>query len=1196
MDVVAATVKALFWSPHYARHPFPSASDLQASAVDLDELTTMNGADRRSVLEICNVVDALKPAFIRAIQHLTTLHSHDTIDPLSVPGGREAVLNFSHRPRPSLRGTSALGSVPPDVFPLLLWRRSAAVWGGVSEACQAPLLGHAYVASSSPIPAPRSSSPSASLSGLSSSSPPAVVKHAGLINQGSTCYLNSLLQTLFHLSSFRLIIYRMRTQDDTFKTSSSTASPQKVYTIPTALQRLFLQMQTSTTAVGTNDLTNSFGWSEHDSFIQHDIHELTRVLLDNLENKLNAAKEDNDDDETNDNSSSSSQLKSKKGNWIQSLFRGTLENYIEVKDCNYCGSRQEDFYDLQLVVKGCSSIYDSLDRLLETEQLCGKNQYCLERDGTKSYHDAIKGMRLLELPPVLFLHLTRFDFDMETGEMAKVLSKWEYLDELNLERYVFTKDGSKPPDATYLLHSVLVHAGVDARRGHYFCYIRDEAGTWYKFNDESVRVAEIQDVLAANFGGSTYNYWGSKVPLSTNAYLLVYIQKSKRDELMKRVNESDIPQHIADQLQRESEEAEVAKKHRAEAHLYGKIQFFFPDDIAEFPTLLSHVAPRLQFPAHRMLRVKLTENALETLALVAKERFMDDESTVDDVSLWFVPPRTAATIKRLSQCVTAEMSVADLCLNVDGHNREAAVLVLDRRKDAACSGSSTAWDVTHHKWYDPHEMKVKYLRSLLVPRSEPIIALSRCIVRAVNEAVGEGGAPAPLEVNTTLTVVREELDGTITAAPQLAASGDIFVWQRLLTTAEEEEVLYPSMTQFHHFLKRRCQVKLCQSLPPSYPVLEETELADDMSYDQLQRYVAKKIHSDKKEYIRFSRHNPDTQLPYFSKPKKKDRPTLRDLLKNTNPNAAGELSKTLYYEVCPFTVEEIESKNSLLFELFDEQVQPLSSHWILTTDPKFFTVHELLRQCVEQVYQDYDQRASEEQPLSPTRPPSRMLELVQSKRLDPTQLRLVDVWRGRFYNIHDFDWPVLHVFEESAEFRLELAPLPIPDVPALDQVLMHCHHFSKAPTTGKLVCHSDPFSLYVSLLDTVEDVRHRIASRLGKEPLQIQDWRLQFVRQQRVQPLVAEQLFGDQLLAFAESLNSTTTTTNGSPAKTGGARKAAERTDLSTLMQNFFHPNVQKESTATAFLGLEHASAPNANRRGGRRGASTEAHSIKIKH
>ena len=152
MDIVAATVKALFWSPPYSRYPFPTADELRNGPAEIEDFVAMCGAERRTALEICNVVDGLKPAFLRAMQHLTTLHSHDTIDPLAVAGGRDAVLNFQQAVPPRGGAPTIPGAVPSDIFPMLTWRRSASVWGGVSEACTAPLLGHSYIASVSAMP------------------------------------------------------------------------------------------------------------------------------------------------------------------------------------------------------------------------------------------------------------------------------------------------------------------------------------------------------------------------------------------------------------------------------------------------------------------------------------------------------------------------------------------------------------------------------------------------------------------------------------------------------------------------------------------------------------------------------------------------------------------------------------------------------------------------------------------------------------------------------------------------------------------------------------------------------------------------------------------------------------------------------------------------------------------------------------
>ena len=49
---------------------------------------------------------------------------------------------------------------------------------------------------------------------------------------------------------------------------------------------LLLQLQFGDSSVSTKDLTKSFGWDTMDSFMQHDVQELNRVLCDNLEEKM----------------------------------------------------------------------------------------------------------------------------------------------------------------------------------------------------------------------------------------------------------------------------------------------------------------------------------------------------------------------------------------------------------------------------------------------------------------------------------------------------------------------------------------------------------------------------------------------------------------------------------------------------------------------------------------------------------------------------------------------------------------------------------------------------------------------------------------------------------------------------------------------------------------------------------------------
>lgn len=144
--------------------------------------------------------------------------------------------------------------------------------------------------------------------------------YVGLKNQGATCYMNSLLQTLYFTNSLRKAVYKMPTEAD--DSSKSVAL---------ALQRVFHDLQFSDKPVGTKKLTKSFGWETLDSFMQHDVQEFLRVLLDKLESKMKGT--------------------SIEGT-IPKLFEGKMSSYIKCKNVDYTSTRTETFYDIQLNIKG----------------------------------------------------------------------------------------------------------------------------------------------------------------------------------------------------------------------------------------------------------------------------------------------------------------------------------------------------------------------------------------------------------------------------------------------------------------------------------------------------------------------------------------------------------------------------------------------------------------------------------------------------------------------------------------------------------------------------------------------------------------------------------------------------------------------------------------------------------------------------
>lgn len=63
--------------------------------------------------------------------------------------------------------------------------------------------------------------------------------YVGLYNQGATCYMNSLFQSLYFTNQYRKAVYQMPTENDIPESSP-------VY----ALQRLFYNLQFSNTAAG----------------------------------------------------------------------------------------------------------------------------------------------------------------------------------------------------------------------------------------------------------------------------------------------------------------------------------------------------------------------------------------------------------------------------------------------------------------------------------------------------------------------------------------------------------------------------------------------------------------------------------------------------------------------------------------------------------------------------------------------------------------------------------------------------------------------------------------------------------------------------------------------------------------------------------------------------------------------------------
>ncbi len=418
----------------------------------------------------------------------------------------------------------------------------------------------------------------------------------GLRNQGATCYMNSLLQTLFHIRQLRKAVYSMPTEDE-----------DPVTGVTLALQRTFFRLESSTEAVSTKDLTKSFGWDAYDSFLQQDVQELNRVLCDRLEEKMKGTPV---------------------AGTIKSLFAGKTLSFVNCVDVEYSSSREEEFYDLQLDVKGCKNIMESFDKYTEEEVLDGDDKYDAGPELGKQ--KARKGTKFVYFPPVLTIHLKRFEYNTKTHAMVKVNDRFEFPFKLDVSKYL-AEEGGVHEDSEYMLHSILVHSG-DLHGGHYYAYIRpsdsvDNSDNWVKFNDEYVSLVDHEEAIEGSCGGEgvamdtpdPLNYWPMSRCINsvgggcTSAYMLVYMRKTALPSIMANFS---VPESLGRRLRDEDEAREKIIKHEREAHLFCKMHVATDSDVASLRTYRVH-QDFADFGECLEIRVKKSDTIFEVLKEVA---------------------------------------------------------------------------------------------------------------------------------------------------------------------------------------------------------------------------------------------------------------------------------------------------------------------------------------------------------------------------------------------------------------------------------------------------------------------------------------------------------------------------------------------------------------------------------------------------
>ncbi|XP_013375312.1 PREDICTED: ubiquitin carboxyl-terminal hydrolase 40 isoform X1 [Chinchilla lanigera] len=295
---------------------------------------------------------------------------------------------------------------------------------------------------------------------------------SGIRNQGGTCYLNSLLQTLHFTPEFREALFSLG-PEELGSLEDKDKPDAKVRIIPLQLQRLFAQLLLlDQSAASTADLTDSFGWTSNEEMRQHDVQELNRILFSALETSL---------------------VGTSGHDLINRLYHGTVVNQIVCKECKNISEKQEDFLDLTVAVKNVSGLEDALWNMYVEEEVfdCDNLYHCGTCDRLVK---AAKSAKLRKLPPFLTVSLLRFNFDFVKCERYKETSCYTFPLRINLKPFCEQSE-LNDLDYVYDLFSVIIHKG-GCYGGHYHVYIKDvdHLGNWqFHEADRNLKTLENEE-------------------------------------------------------------------------------------------------------------------------------------------------------------------------------------------------------------------------------------------------------------------------------------------------------------------------------------------------------------------------------------------------------------------------------------------------------------------------------------------------------------------------------------------------------------------------------------------------------------------------------------------------------------------------------------------------------------------------------